>query len=98
MGRITILEPVAEAKKPAAPVASRVVPLKTLSGKKIIFVSNEGWTCMPAMWEKLGQLLKEKHGVADVSKVPVPMQKASPPALLDDVASRADGAIVGLGI
>ena len=93
--RITIFEPTAESKET---VVTDVPDMKDLAGKKIVFVSNEGWQCMPTMWRRLRQSLIDRHEVSDAFKVPVPMQKPAPPEALGEVTEKGDIAIVGLGI
>ena len=93
--RITIFEPTAEPKET---VATDVPDMKDLAGKKVVFVSNESWQCMPTMWRRLHQLLIDRNKVSDVLKVPVPMQKPAPPEALDEVTKKGEVAIVGLGI
>lgn len=95
MDKITILDPTAEMKKD---VVTRALYLENLAGKRIAFVSNEGWLCMPVMWRQLERRLREMYKVSDVFKVPVPMQKAAPAEVLDEVVRTSDAAITGLAI
>ncbi|MBI2870038.1 MAG: hypothetical protein HYX96_09465 [Chloroflexi bacterium] len=94
-GKLVILDPTAEAGVKAAAVSPF---LETLKGKRIALVSNEGWPCMPVMWQRLTRQLMERFGAGEVVKIPVPMQQAAPPQVINDILSRADAAIAGLAI
>ncbi|MFC1971587.1 hypothetical protein ACFLV0_06675 [Chloroflexota bacterium] len=89
---ITILEPTAESGEAAAVNIARA---DDLTGKKIAFVSNEGWRCMPTIWKRLSQVLLEKHHVSET--LMFPMQKPAPAEVIDEVTRKSHVAIVGLG-
>ena len=92
--RITILVPRAESKQ----VTPWNVPVvKDLRGKVVGFVNNEGWRCLPIIWGYLARLFADKYKVADTFMTNVPLIKAAPAESLDEVARRADVAIVALG-
>ncbi len=91
---ITILVPRAESK----PVTMGNIPVvNDLRGKVVGFVDNEGWRCLPVIWRYLARLLADKYKVSDTFITAVPLIKAAPAEALDEVARRADAAIVALG-
>ena len=92
--RITILEPTSESKEA---ITAPVPYMKDLRGKKVVFVSNEGWRCLPTIWARLRHLLLTRHGVSDTLMVNVPMQHPATAETLDDIIEKGHVAIVGLG-
>jgi hypothetical protein len=90
---VTILEPTAEIKDS---IIISAPAINDLSGKVISFVSNEGWHCLPFIWQRLRQLLLETYKAADTFNVPVPLIKPAPLEAIDEVTNRAQAAIVGI--
>ena len=88
-----ILDPTAIVKKPETVMP----PIPDLSGKVVSFVSNEGWVCLPVIWKKLDEVLRDKHGVAETFLVAVPVGHQAPAEVLDDVAAKSQAAIAALG-
>ena len=71
--------------------------LDTLEGK-IIGIIDNGQSNSTTMFRELAQLLEEKYRPAEVifTTKPTHMQGA-PPALLEEIVSRCDAVITGLG-
>lgn len=92
MRMLTILDPTAAAR----PGAERVPgPLPTLRGK-VVAILNNRWKSMDLVAERFEAALGREHGVAEVLHRVIPISAPAPAELLDEVASRADLAVVGL--
>jgi len=92
MPTITILDPTAQAR----PGRERVPgPVTTLDGK-VVAILNNRWKSMDMVAERFGDTLRTQHGVAEVLHRVIPISATAPAQLLDEVAARADVAIVGL--
>lgn len=91
MAIIQILDPTAVAREVAAGSLSYVEDVR---GKVVGFVSNE-WPSLLIIWERLQELLPSRFGVAETFKVTIPVSRAAPEPLLDDVARRSHVALVG---
>jgi hypothetical protein len=59
-------------------------------------VLNNGWRSMDLMSRMFATYFPERFGIAEVTEFRIPTSNETPAALLDEVASRADLAIVGL--
>ena len=92
--RITILVPRAESKQVTL---GNVPVINDLRGKVVGFVNNEGWRCLPIIWGYLARLFADKYKVSDTFMTAVPLIKGAPAESLDEVARRADAAIVAFG-
>lgn len=90
--KIAILNPEAEAWRPGAITIPHVAGL---TGATVAILNNR-WTSMDIIAQQIGIILKEDYGVSDVIQKPIPLASAAPEELLDDIASRAQAAIVGL--
>jgi len=89
---ITILDPTAQAR----PGRERVPgPLPSLEGK-VVAILNNRWKSMDMVAERFAEGLRREHGVAEVLHRVIPISGPAPAELLDEVAARADVAIVGL--
>lgn len=92
MGTITILDPTAQ----ALPGRERIPgPVATLEGT-VVAILNNRWKSMDMVAERFAETLRRDHGVADVLHRVIPISAPAPAELLDEVAIRADVAIVGL--
>jgi hypothetical protein len=92
MGQITILDPTSG---PRAPVGARPGRLESLQGR-VVAILNNRWKSMDLVAERFEVALRRDHGVADVMQRTIPLTGPAPDALLDEVASGAHVAIVGL--
>lgn len=73
-----------------------VVPaVRELRGKRIAYVEN-GWKSFVNMGERIEHTLTRDYGVASFRMFRISTSHAAPPALLDQIASEADAAIVGM--
>ena len=69
--------------------------VRTLAGARVAVLDN-GWTSMDAIARILGEELRAL-GAADVVHIETPHSMPTSKDVLDEVASRVDAAIVGLG-
>ncbi len=69
--------------------------IATLRGARVAVLDN-GWTSMDVISEMLRDELVAL-GAREVLHYPTPHSRPSPVELLDEIAARADAAIVGLG-
>jgi len=91
-GKVRILSPVAEQYRPQK---RPTPPLETLEGKRVAILNN-GWTSMDVIAQALERHLKEEYGVKEVLHWDIPIARAAPPEMLDEVAAKAQAAVVGL--
>jgi len=92
MPTITILDPTAQAR----PGRERIPdPVSTLQGK-VVAILNNRWRSMDMVAERFADALRRQHGVAEVLHRVIPISAPAPAQLLDEVATHADVAIVGL--
>lgn len=70
-------------------------PVETLRGK-VVAILNNRWKSMDLVAERFETILRRDHGVAGVLQKVIPISAPAPTEMLDDVAARADVAIVGL--
>lgn len=92
MPMLTMLDPTAAARPGVEPLPG---PLETLRGK-VVAILNNRWKSMDLAAERFEAILRRNHGVAEVLQRVIPISAAAPTELLDEVAARADVAIVGL--
>lgn len=89
---IQILDPTAQARLVETPLAP---PLGRLEGRTVGLLNNK-WPSMDAIAARAAELLQEKYRVAEVLHRDIPITSAAPAALLNEVAAKADLAVVGL--
>jgi hypothetical protein len=89
---ITILDPTAPPPGERAPLPR---PLMRLEGAVLAVLTNR-WKSMDLIAERFAQRLPADYGVADVLIAPIPLASGAPESLLDSIAARAQGAVVGL--
>ncbi len=92
MPMLTILDPTGKPRPGSEPIPG---PVETLQGK-VVAILNNRWKSMDLVAERFETILRRDHGVAEVLHMVIPISTAAPPAILDEVAARADVAIVGL--
>jgi hypothetical protein len=93
MSKVDILLPIGER---AGVHQSRLSPrLDSLKGKRIAVLYNN-WKAMEYITKEYCQRLVDDYGVEEATGVGTPSTLAMPEALIHDVKSRYDGAIVGL--
>jgi hypothetical protein len=92
MRSVTMLDPTAQPRELAASAATR---LRTLEGR-VVAILNNRWKAMDLVAERFEVLLRREHRVAGVLQRVIPLSAAAPGTLLDEVASRADVAVIGL--
>lgn len=89
---LTILDPTS---RPGARIARVPGPVESLRGKTVAILDNR-WKSMDLVAERFEARLRREHGVADVLQRVIPISGPAPVALLDEVAARAEVALVGL--
>ena len=89
---VTILDPTA---RPESGLLRLPLPPRTLRGITVEVLTNR-WQSMDLIAERFAQRLPVEYGVADVLIRPIPLAGPAPEALLDEVAGRAQLAVVGL--
>jgi len=89
---VTILDPTA---RPEASLHRLPLPPRTLRGITVAVLTNR-WQSMDLIAERFAQRLPVEYGVADVLIRPIPLAGPAPEALLEEVAARAQLAVVGL--
>ena len=89
---IKIMDPTAE---PSTRLSRLPKPVKRLQGAVVAVLTNR-WQSMDLIAERFAQRLPVEYGVADVLIRPIPIAGPAPAALLDEVAGRAQLAVVGL--
>jgi hypothetical protein len=92
MRMLTILDPTAAARPGVEPIPG---PIDTLQGK-VVAILNNRWKSMDVVAERFEAILRRDYGVAGVLQKVIPISAPAPAEMLDDVAARADIAIVGL--
>lgn len=92
MGTLTILDPTSG---PRSRVAALPPAIDSLQGR-VVAILNNRWKSMDLVAERFETVLRRDYGVADVLQRVIPATGAAPEALLEEVAGRADIAIVGL--
>ncbi len=92
MRRITILDPTSG---PRSRLERMPEPLASLQGR-VVAILNNRWKAMDLVAERFEASLRREHQVADVLQRAIPISGPAPDALLEEVAARADIAIVGL--
>ena len=90
--RLSILSPAAEAWRP---MEGDIPHIADLQGATVAILNNR-WTSMNIIAEQIGIILKEQYGVAEVFEKLIPLASAAPQETFDEVAERAQVAIVGL--
>lgn len=92
MGEIVILDPTA---RPQAAPAAAAKGVDTLRGKSVAILNNR-WKSMDLVAERFDEVLRREHGVREVLQRVIPATGPAPAAVLEEVGSRAEVAIVGL--
>jgi hypothetical protein len=93
MAKIDLLLPIGER---AGVHQSRLAPrLDSMKGKRIGILYNN-WQAMDYITTEYSKLLVDEYGAKEAFGIAMPSTVAMPEALLHDVTSRCDGAIVGL--
>ena len=91
-----VLSPEGKAQSSAAKVAG--LPQFTDLGGKVVGLLDNSKPNADKLAERFAQLLKEKHGVANViTRRKLTAQQGAPKQYLDELASQADFVISGLG-
>jgi len=88
----TIMDPTA---KPSIRLSGLPKPVKRLRGAVVVVLTNR-WQSMDLIAERFAQRLPSQHGVADVLIRAIPVAGPASEAVLDEVAARAQLAVVGL--
>lgn len=70
-------------------------PLPTLEGRVVAILNNK-WKAMDLVAERFEAALRRDHGVRDVLQRSIPISGPAPHALLEEIGTRADAAVVGL--
>jgi len=89
---IKIMDPTAE---PSTRLSRLPKPVKRLQGAVVAVLTNR-WQSMDLIAERFAQRLPSQHGVADVLIRAIPVAGPASEAVLDEVAARAQLAVVGL--
>jgi hypothetical protein len=92
MGQLVILDPTSA---PRSRVESMPPALDGLRGR-VVAILNNRWKAMDLVAERFEATLRREHGVADVVQRVIPATGPAAEAMLDEVAMRADVALVGL--
>ena len=92
MRTLTILDPTA---RPRSRVERVPGPLESLRGKTVAILNNR-WKAMDLVAERFETRLKREQGAAEVLQRVIPISAAAPAELLEEVAARAEVAVVGL--
>lgn len=92
MPQILILDPTA---KPHAGPAAAARGVETLHGK-VVAILNNRWKSMDLVAARFDEVLRRDHGVREVLQRVIPATGPAPETVLEEVASRAEVAIVGL--
>ncbi len=92
MGTLTILDPTSRSR---SRVEALPPALDGLRGR-VVAILNNRWKSMDLVAERFETVLRRDHGVADVLQRVIPATGPAAEALLDEVADRADVALVGL--
>lgn len=66
-----------------------------IKGKRIAFVNN-GWLSFTKIGARMAEVLKARHGIADMPSYHILSSGPPAPGLLDRVVDECDAAIVGL--
>ena len=90
--KMSILSPAAEEWRP---MEDDIPHISDLQGITVAILNNR-WTSMNIIAEQIGIILKEQYGVADVFEKLIPLASAAPQETFDEVAAKAQVAIVGL--
>ncbi len=91
---VVVYTPIAEARGRARSLAPRLSG--TLQGKTVGFLNN-GWVSWGQTLEHFRRVLRERYGVAEVIERPISTVKSAPPELFEEMASRCDVVVTGLG-
>ena len=70
-------------------------PVPSLEGH-VVAILNNRWKAMDLVAERFEATLRREHGVADVLQRVIPATGPAAETMLDEVAARADVALVGL--
>lgn len=73
-----------------------VPPVRDLGGKTIALLDN-GWSSFTRIGTRMGQILRERFGIAEFRTYAIPASSAVPAELLDRVVRECDAAVVGMG-
>jgi hypothetical protein len=92
MRTLTILDPTAG---PRSRVERLPGPLESLRGRTVAILNNR-WKAMDLAAERFEARLRREHGVAEVLQRVIPISGPAATELLDEVAARAEVAVVGL--
>ncbi len=92
MPMLTILDPTGKPRPGHEPIPGPVATLRA----KVVAILNNRWKSMDLIAERFEAILRRDHGVVEVIHKVIPISAAAPPEILDEVAARADVAIVGL--
>ncbi len=92
MGTLTILDPTSG---PRSRVEAMPPAVDSFQGR-VVAILNNRWKSMDLVAERFETVLRRDHGVADVLQRVIPATGPAPDAVLEEVAARADVAIVGL--
>lgn len=92
--QIVVYTPIAEAQVRGRKLSPRLSG--TLRGKTVGFLNN-GWASWGQTLERFRSVLKEKYGVAEIIERPISTVKSAPQEIFDEMASRCDVVVTGLG-
>ena len=88
-----ILDPTYDTKETAE---GTLPTLGELKGKTIAFLSN-GWPSLTTVFDTFDTFLRTQYQVTDTFIRHIPLSDPAPDELFDEVASKCDAAVVGLG-
>jgi hypothetical protein len=67
----------------------------SLVGRSVALLDN-GWSSLETIYARFEELLRERHGVARITREKIPIGRAAPHERMRALAAEADVAIVGL--